>query len=107
MIVTREQICNGVVNYIAGDLAPKLPGLKKFGLFTALPGIPTAVTEKIEEFRGSALYRDCFDENGNIILELACDRLTNGMQHCESIEYEGFRFREADVTTLREYIERS
>lgn len=107
MIVTREQVCNGVVNYVYSDLAPKAPGLKKFGLYTAIPGLPPIVMEKIEELHSNAFYRSCFDENGNIILEEACERLKNGMQHCENIEYEGIRFREADVNALREYIERS
>lgn len=49
----------------------------------------------------------CFDDNGNIDLDAVHSRAVEAMRRCDNVEIAGVRFREADVTALRDYIERS
>lgn len=76
-------------------------------VYFSLPSITDTVDKWVNQLRGSAMANGMFDDNGNIDLDAVHSRAVEAMRRCDNVEIAGVRFREADVTALRDYIERS
>ncbi len=107
MIVTIDQLRRGVTNYIDFEVGQRTSGLTKFGVYFALPSISANLDKAIDRLRGTAMTDGLFDENGNIDLDALYTRAVEAMRRCDNVEIANFRFRENDITALRDYIERA
>jgi hypothetical protein len=74
MTVTLEQIQSALAQYIDIELAPKAQGFTKFMLYFTVPSIPNIVAKYYNAMHNSALWSDCFDDAGNVKLEVIYDR---------------------------------
>lgn len=74
MTVTLEQIQSALAQYIDIELAPKAQGFTKFMLYFTIPSMPSTVAKYYNAMRDSALWSDCFDESGNVKLEVIYER---------------------------------
>lgn len=106
MMVSSEQVINGIVKYADAEIGAKSDGIGKFLVYFALPSIPRKAKAYIETMRNSGAFDDVFDGNGNINIDALRDRAKEAMQKCVSVEVMGLAFREPDVDAIYEYIRR-
>lgn len=69
MNITTEQISAGLIKYIDTEIGARATGLTKFMVYFAAPSLPKLVTSKIEELKSNELFKDMFDENGNVVFD--------------------------------------
>lgn len=109
MIVTLEQVQAGLIKYIDTEIAPKATGLMKFALYYVAPSLPKMIGEKIVSFRQDPLFKDMFDENGNIDIELVYKRAKGAMQKSGKLYIERLNYfaDEQDIEALYNLIKNS
>lgn len=106
MVVSTEQVKNGIIKYVDAEIGAKSEGAAKFLVYFVLPSIPKKVTDYLGTMRSSGVFNDVFDENGNVELDAFRERAREAMQKCVSVEVMGLAFRESDIDALYEYIRR-
>lgn len=106
MVVSTEQVKNGIIKYVDAEIGVKSEGAVKFLVYFVLPSIPKKVTDYLGAMRSSGVFGDVFDENGNVELDAFRERAKEAMQKCVSVEVMGLAFREPDIDALYEYIRR-
>ena len=107
MMVTLDQIQNGVTSYYEREIAQKANGLGQFAAYFFMPSVPALIREKVESFKGSPLVNGLISPDGLVDLEAVRDRAADAMQHCGSIDVMGFRLNRSDIDSLYDYIRRA
>lgn len=107
MMVTLDQLQDGVVAYYEHEIAQKASGLGQFGAYFFMPSLSNLVKSKVSGMKGSPLVEGLMTPDGLIDLEAARDRAADAMQHCGSIDIMGFRLDRSDVDSLYDYIRRA
>lgn len=106
MVVSTDQVKNGIIKYVDAEIGARSNGAAKFLVYFVLPSIPKKVSEYIDKMRTSGVFDDVFDEHGNVEIDIFRGRAKESMQKCASVEVMGLVFRESDIDTLYEYIRR-
>lgn len=109
MIVTIEQINSGVIKYIDAELGAKAVGLTKFMVYFIAPSIPQIVTTKINQLKSVEVFKNLFDENGNVNLDNLRARAMDAIKHSGKVYIQGLDYfvDETDIEKLYTYIKNS
>lgn len=98
MIVSIEQVQNGVVNYIDNEVIPKASSAKKFAICFVTPIIKHKVAVYIDKSRN--LLPELFDENGNVVIDKVYNYSKDAIRRSGQIEVYGMVFGETDIDKL-------
>lgn len=110
MIVTIEQIQNGLIKYIDSIIGAKASGLGKFMIFFAAPSIPNMVTAKIQQYRENPIFADMFDNNGNVVFDKVYNRAKDALSKSGGqvrIPYLEYNADVEDLEALAKFIQNS
>lgn len=102
MVVTLQQVYNGVQNYADKEIACKAVGVNKFMAYFVIPSIPNKINELLNKY--NAFLTPYFDSNGNIKLDELYNALKQAMQRTIQFEYAGIIFKENDIDMLYRYV---
>ena len=104
MVVTVQQIQNGLINYIEQEIAQKAVGLKKFMVYMLIPQLTNKVPTLLQQYHQNPIFMDFFDENGNVHLDSLYQTAKIAITKSGQIEYAGIIFNETDIDKLYSYI---
>ena len=104
MIVTIEQIQNGVLKYIDMEIGAKATGFTKFAVYFMLPKASKTVVDLVNQYRDNPLFKDYVDESGNIRLDDLYNSAKTAISKTGQFTIFGLIFNETDIDKLYEYI---
>jgi hypothetical protein len=104
MIVSIDQIQNGVVRFIENEISAKAVGFDKFKVNFVLPKVPKIISDLMVQYKDNILLKEYFDENGNVKLNELYNSAKTAMQKSGQFTFAGLIFKEADVDLMYEYI---
>lgn len=109
MVVTTDQVRLGVKKYIENEIAYKANGLTKFMIYFALPSIDNTVIDYIGKGKDNPLFKDLFDENGNVLLDKLYERATFAADKSGKVVLDrfGIALDRSDVEKIYSYIRES
>lgn len=106
MVVSIQQIQNGVVNYMEQEIARQSVGLNKFGVYFMMPGIRKMVGQKLLEYNKSEFFTDLFDPNGNVVIDEVYNYAKEAIRKSGNVTIGNMIFNESDIDKLYQYITR-
>ena len=104
MIVTVEQIQNAIVRFVDMEIGAKATGFNKFAIYFMLPKISKTATELITQYKDNAMFKDYFDETGNVKVDDLYNAAKAAIAKSGQFTAYGLIFNEADIDKLYEYI---
>ena len=104
MIATVEQIQNAVVRFVDMEIGAKAIGFNKFAIYFMLPKISKTTTELITQYKDNAMFKDYFDETGNVKVDDLYNAAKAAIAKSGQFTAYGLIFNEADIDKLYEYI---
>lgn len=104
MIVSVQQIQNGVINYMEQEIARQSVGLSKFGVYFMMPSIRNMVGRKIVEFSKNEFFGHMFDPNGNVDITEVYNNAKEAIRKSGNITVGNMIFNESDIDKLYQYI---
>lgn len=109
MIVNTDQVRIGVKKFVESELAHKATGLTKFMIYFALPSIDGTVVNYLNQARENFLFKDMFDEDGNILLDKIYDRAAFAIDKSGKVILDkvGVALDRSDVEKLYSYVRES
>lgn len=102
MVVSVEQVQNGIREFVDKEIGSKAVGFKKFGVYFMLPSINKMVAENIPKLK--AIIPDAFDENGNVEIDVIYNNAKEAVKKSGQFELMGILFNESDIDKLYYYI---
>ena len=105
-IVTVDQIKVGVRKYVENEIAYKAEGLTKFLVFFIAPSIEKEVSSLVAKAKESAMFKELFTEEGNVLLEDVYQRARVAAEKSGKIVLEKYNIAmdQTDVDKLYRYI---
>lgn len=104
MIVTLQQIKNGVIRFVEQEIAQKATGFTKFMVYFIMPKLNKKVDDIISMAQSSEMFKDMFNENGNVKLDELYSTAKEAIKKSGQIEMFGIIFNETDVDKLYTFI---
>lgn len=104
MIVNTQQIQRGVINYVENEIAKKATGLTKFGIYFIMPKLSNNTESLIKSLKDNIMFKDMFDENGNIELDYVYNNAKEAIKKSGQFETYGIIFNESDIDKLYNYV---
>lgn len=104
MIVTVDQIQNAVIKFVDMEIGAKATGFTKFAVYFMLPKISKTTTELITQYKDNPMFKDYFDETGNVKLDDLYNAAKTAIKKSGQFTAYGLIFTEADIDKLYEYI---
>ena len=104
MIATIEQIQNAIVRFVDMEIGAKAIGFNKFAIYFMLPKISKTTTELITQYKDNAMFKDYFDETGNVKVDDLYNAAKAAIAKSGQFTAYGLIFNEADIDKLYEYI---
>lgn len=104
MIINIQQAQRGVINYVENEIAKKATGLTKFGVYFILPKLSNNTAKLINSLKDNMMFKDMFDENGNIELDSVYNGAKEAIKKSGQFEMYGIIFNESDIDKLYNYI---
>lgn len=104
MATTAQQVQMGVTNYIEQEIAKKATGIRKFSVYFVLPQLNLKIPKLIQQYQQNEMFKDFFDETGNIQLDAVYNTAKSAIQKSGQVEYAGIIFNETDIDKLYTYI---
>jgi hypothetical protein len=104
MIATIEQIQNAIVRFVDIEIGAKATGFNKFAIYFMLPKISKTTTELITQYKDNAMFKDYFDETGNVKIDDLYNAAKAAINKSGQFTMYGLIFNEADIDKLYEYI---
>ena len=104
MLINVQQIQRGLVNYVENEIAKRATGITKFGVYFILPKLSSNTAALVNVLRDNIMFKDMFDENGNIELDAVYNGAKEAIRKSGQIEMYGVIFNESDIDKLYNYI---
>ena len=104
MIVSINQIQNGIVRFVENEIAKKAVNWDKFKINFIIPKIPKAVAEMLTQCQDNILFKDYFNEDGNIKLDEVYNNAKIAIQKSGQFTFSDLIFKESDIDLMYEYI---
>lgn len=104
MLVNVQQVQHGLLNYVENEIAKKATGLTKFGVYFIMPKLSTNAINLINSFKENPMFKDMFDNNGNIELDSVYNSAKEAIKKSGQFEMYGIIFNETDIDKLYNYI---
>ena len=98
MVVSIDQIKNGIKEFVDKEIGSKATGFKKFGIYFMLPSINKMVADNIPKLK--AIIPDAFDENGNVEIDTIYNNSKEAVKKSGQFELMGIIFNESDIDKL-------
>ena len=102
-MVSKQQIHNGVMNYIDNEIGRKAVGYNKFAIYFAMPTISKKVNQYLNDLSSNPLMKD-MTVGEMIDVDALYQNGKNAIQKSGSFEYFGIIFNEIDIDKLYTYI---
>ena len=104
MLINVQQAQRGIINYVENEIAKKATGLTKFGIYFIMPKLSTNTAKMINSLKDNVMFKDMFDENGNIELDAVYNSAKEAIKKSGQFEMFGIIFNESDIDKLYNYI---
>lgn len=109
MVVSINQIQNGVLSFIENEIAKKAVGIQKFATYFFMIAYADKVTNFITTLQENPMIKplEIFTDSGNVDVDRLYNFAKQAIQKSGQITFAGIIFNESDIDKLYEYIRRS
>lgn len=104
MVVNVEQIQMGITRFVELEIANKATGFNKFAVYFILPKISTKVTDLINNYKENIMFKDLFDDNGNVNISEIYNMAKSAISKSGQFTFYNIIFNESDIDKLYKYI---
>ena len=107
MIVSINQIQNGIIRYVKTEIESKAVNFNKLKINFALEVMPGVIEKLFVEYKDNIFFAPYFDENGNVKLDELYNALKAAANKTGKFTFAGIIFSEDDIMKMYEYIRTS